>query len=84
MHLRHKASITWGRYPLGRLRKVINQSWDLQDECTWAYKCVSLQSRATNKSRQVPKSAPTQGRQLCHGFVSAGDALGRARPATPM
>ena len=21
---------------------------------------------------------------ICHGFVSAGDALGRERPATPM
>ena len=30
------------------------------------------------------KLAPTQGRQLCHSFVSAGDALGWESPATPM
>ena len=32
---------------------------------------------------EFQKSVPTQGCQLCHGFVSAGDALGRERPVTP-
>ena len=39
--------------------------------------------RPTSRA-EFQKSVPTEGHQLCHGFVSAGDALGRERPATPM
>ena len=33
---------------------------------------------------EFQKSVPTQGHQLCHGFVSAGDALRQERLVTPM
>ena len=69
VHLRHETSITWEVPTWSTKGSCKSGHQTFKTKCTKAYKGVFLQSRATFKSCQVPKSAPTQGCQLCHGCL---------------
>ena len=50
----------------------------------WGIQVCFLAELGDQQVTLSSKIGTHQGRQLCHGFVSAGDALGQERPATPM